>query len=180
MISKRALFYSHLAQTSPAPMGLEVERAKGIYLYDSQGKAYIDLIAGISVSNVGHGHPKVQEAVKNQIDLYAHLMVYGEYIQGPQVELAQLITSLLPPQLDNVYFVNSGSEANEGAMKLAKRYTGRGKLVYCKNAYHGSTQGTLSIIGDEKFKKPFEPLLPGTVEMHFNQEEDLGMLLEKG
>ena len=179
MISKRALFYSHLAQTSPAPMGLEVERAKGIYLYDSQGKAYIDLIAGISVSNVGHGHPKVQEAVKNQIDLYAHLMVYGEYIQGPQVELAQLITSLLPPQLDNVYFVNSGSEANEGAMKLAKRYTGRGKLVYCKNAYHGSTQGTLSIIGDEKFKKPFEPLLPGTVEMHFNQEEDLALITDE-
>ena len=176
MISKRALFYSHLAQTSPSPMALEIESAKGVYLYDSKGKSYLDLIAGISVSNVGHGHPKVVEAVKQQMDLYTHLMVYGEYIQGPQVELAQVITSLLPPHLDNVFFVNSGSEANEGAMKLAKRFTGRGKLVYCKSAYHGSTQGTLSIIGDDRYKQGFGPLLPDTLAIPFNDEEALTVI----
>lgn len=173
MISSKDLFYSYLAQTSPEPMALEIEKAKGVYLYGYNGEKYIDLIAGISVSNLGHSHPNVVEAVKNQADAYMHLMVYGEYIQGPQVKLAAKLTSLLPENLDNVYFVNSGSEANEGAMKLAKRHTGRRNIIHCSNSYHGSTQGVLSIIGSDDFKKPFEPLLPGISSIEFNNLDEL-------
>lgn len=178
MISSRELFHSYVAQTSPKPMGLEIIRSNGVYLYGSKGEEYLDLIAGISVSNVGHNHPKVVNAVKDQADKYMHLMVYGEYIQTPQVKLAEKIASLLPVNLDNVYFVNSGSEANEGAMKLAKRYTGKRKIIYCNDAYHGSTQGALSIIGNDEFKTPFEPLLPDTVAINYNNIEDLSNICD--
>lgn len=176
MISNKELFYSYLAQTSPEPMALEIQKAKGVYLYGSKGEKYLDLISGISVSNVGHGHPAILKALNNQAKKYFHLMVYGEYIQSPQVQLADALCNTLPQELNNVYFVNSGSEANEGAMKLAKRYTGKTKIVYCKNAYHGSTQGVLSIIGSDDFKKPFEPLLPQTYSIEFNKLKDLEII----
>lgn len=172
-MNQRNTFYNFIAQTSPAPMALEIVKALGVEMWDKFGKVYIDMISGISVSNVGHCHPKVVEAVKNQAETYMHLMVYGEYIQNPQVQLAQKICSLLPPKFDNVYFVNSGSEANEGALKLAKRFTGKPKIVYCKNAYHGSTQGVLSIIGSDYFKNSFLPLLPEVYPIEFNNLEDI-------
>lgn len=179
MITQRHLFFNYVAQTSETPLALEIEKADGIYLTDVNGKQYIDLISGISVSNVGHRHPKVLSAIKNQLDKYMHLMVYGEYIQSPQVQLATLLTSLLPKKLSSVYFVNSGSEAIEGAMKLAKRYTGRTEIVYFKDAYHGSTQGSLSIIGNEEFKQAFRPLLPDTRQIRFNNIEDLTKITER-
>ena len=148
MFSKRSLFLRHLGQTSPAPMLLEIERAEGVYLFDNDGKPYIDLISGVSVSNVGHRHHKVVEAVKRQIDNYMHLMVYGEIIQSPQVQYATKLAVLLPKGLDVCYFVNSGSEAVEGALKLAKRFTGRSRIISCKNGYHGSSHGALSIHGN--------------------------------
>lgn len=172
-ISRRQLFLQHVAQTSPAPMGLEAERAEGIYIYDTEGKRYADLIAGVAVSNVGHCHPKVVAAVQEQAARYMHLMVYGEYIQSPQTEYAQALTGILPPPLDCVYFVNSGSEANEGALKLAKRYTGRTEIIAFQHAYHGSTQGVLSAMGDESFRRAFRPLLPGVRHLAFNSFDDL-------
>jgi len=178
MISSRELFHSYVAQTSPKPLGLEIERAEGVYLHGSKGEKYLDLIAGISVSNVGHNHPSIVKAVKDQADKYMHLMVYGEYIQTPQVKLAEKIAGLLPDSLNNIYFVNSGSEANEGALKLAKRHTGKRKIIYCNNAYHGSTQGVLSVIGHEDFKKPFEPLLPETHAITFNNIDDLDIICD--
>lgn len=178
MISPRALFHSYVAQTSPKPMGLEIIKADGVYLHGSKGEKYMDLIAGISVSNVGHNHPKVVNAVKNQAEQYMHLMVYGEYVQTPQVKLAEKIAGLLPDNLNNVYFVNSGSEANEGALKLAKRYTGKRKIIYCHKAYHGSTHGALSVIGEEEFRKPFEPLLPETYAINFNNISDLDIICD--
>ena len=179
MITQRQLFFNHVAQTSEMPMGLEIEKAEGIYLTDIYGKRYMDLISGISVSNVGHRHPKVISAIKNQVDKYMHLMVYGEYIQSPQVQLATLLTSLLPKNLNSAYFVNSGSEAIEGAMKLAKRHTGRTEIVYFNNAYHGSSQGSLSIMGNEEFKNAFRPLLPDTRQIRFNNVADLGEITER-
>lgn len=173
ILTQRQLFLNHLAQTTDFPLGLEVEKAEGVYMYTSDGRRYLDLISGISVSNVGHRHPKVVEAIKNQVDRYMHLMVYGEYIQSPQVELASLLAEHLGSSLDSVYFVNSGSEATEGALKLAKRFTGRFEIISMKNAYHGSTQGALSVIGDEEFKNAFRPLSPGTRSIHFNSIEDL-------
>lgn len=172
-ISRRQLFLQHVAQTSPAPMGLEAERAEGIYIYDSTGRRYADLIAGVAVSNVGHCHPKVVAAVQEQAARYMHLMVYGEYIQQPQADYAHALTSILPPPLDCVYFVNSGSEANEGALKLAKRYTGRTEIIAFKNAYHGSTQGVLSVMGGEAFRNAFRPLLPDVRLLAFNSFDDL-------
>lgn len=173
MITNRQLFFSHLAQTSPEPLGLEFDYAEGIYLYNNNGKKYMDLISGISVSNIGHRHPNVVEAIKNQADKYLHLMVYGEYIQTPQVQLAYKLASLLPDSLNNCYLVNSGSEAVEGALKLAKRFTGRKQIVAFHNAYHGSTHGCLSIIGDDKYKTPFLPLLPNIQHIEFNCKVDL-------
>lgn len=178
MLSNRQLFLNNVAQTSPAPLMIEVERAAGVYLYGTEGKTYLDLIAGISVSNMGHSHPKVVEAVKQQAEKYMHLMVYGEFVESPQTEYAKAITEHLPAQLNNVYFTNSGTEAVEGAMKLAKRYTGRTRIVSFKNAYHGSTQGALSIIGDEYFKRAFRPLLPDTLQLVFNNEEQLQQIDE--
>jgi acetylornithine/succinyldiaminopimelate/putrescine aminotransferase len=168
MISKRQLFLNHVAQTSDMPLMLEIERGEGVYLYDTKGKAYIDLIAGISVSSLGHCHPNVVKAVKDQADKYLHTIVYGEFVLSPQVRLAELLTEQLPDSLDSVYFVNSGSEATEGAMKLAKRYTGRSEIISCKNAYHGSTQGAASLMSDNFFTQAFRPLLPGIKHIEYN------------
>ncbi|GAL83388.1 acetylornithine aminotransferase [Sporocytophaga myxococcoides] len=152
---------------------LEIVKAEGIKMFDKNGKAYIDLISGIGVSNVGHRHPKVIQAVKDQLDKYLHLMVYGEFIQSPQVKLAEALAKTLPSGLDNVYLVNSGSEAVEGAIKLAKRVTGRYEIISFKNAYHGSTTGSLALNGNEYFKQAFRPLMPGIRHLNFNEEEDL-------
>jgi len=176
MLTNRQLFLQHLAQTSDAPLQLEIERAEGIYMFDSKNKSYIDLISGVSVSNVGHRHPSVVTAIKNQLDKYMHLMVYGEYIQSPQVKYAGMISDLLPENLQCVYLVNSGSEAIEGALKLAKRYTGRSEIIACKNAYHGSTHGSLSVMGNENFKNSFRPLLPGIRFIEFNNESDIDLI----
>jgi len=173
MIPNRQLFLNHVAQTSTAPLMLEIERAQGVYLYSTDGKQYIDLIAGISVSNVGHSHPNVVQAVKAQAEKYMHLMVYGEFVESPQVLYARKLTQYLPAQLNKVYFVNSGAEATEGALKLAKRYTNRTGIISFKNAYHGSTHGALSVMGDETFKRNFRPLLPDVKHINFNNEDDL-------
>ena len=173
LISNRQLFLSHVAQTSPSPLLLEIERAEGVYLYDINGKHYIDLIAGISVSNIGHCHPAVVQAVQEQAAKFMHLLVYGEYVYAPQVLLAKALSEHLPDSLDNVYLVNSGSEATEGAIKLSKRYTGRREIVSFKNGYHGSTTGSLSLMGDEYFKTPFRPLMPGTTQIRYGVEADL-------
>ena len=158
---------------------LEIERAAGIWLYDPDGKRYADLVSGISVSNLGHGHPKVVKAVKEQTDKHMHLMVYGEFIQSPQVQLARLLAEQLPENLDCTYFVNSGSEAIDGALKLAKRYTGRFEVVSFKNAYHGGTAGALSILGDERFKNAFRPLVPGVKQLAFNDFDGLDNINQK-
>ena len=176
MFTDRQLFLNNLAQTSDSPLALEIVKAEGIYLFDSSGKRYIDLISGISVSNIGHRHPSVIKAIKEQADKYLHLMVYGEYIQSPQVRLAAALADLLPESLNNCYFVNSGSEAVEGALKLAKRFTGRKKIVSFANAYHGSTHGSLSVIGNDSYQVPFGPLLPGIERIGFNSIESLGMI----
>ncbi|MBI5219851.1 MAG: aspartate aminotransferase family protein [Bacteroidia bacterium] len=173
MITQRSLFLHHLAQTSGFPMLLEIEKAEGIYLYDKSGKKYIDLISGVSVSNTGHRHPEVVKAVKKQVDQYIHVMVYGEYIQSPQVKFAKLLTDNLPESLNSVYLVNSGSEAVEGALKLAKRYTGRFEIISFRNAYHGSTHGALSVTGNETMKNSFRPLLPDVWFLNFNNSNDL-------
>jgi len=178
-LNNRQLFLQHVAQTSPTPVGLEIVSAKGVYLQDAGGKQYMDLISGISVSNIGHCHPLVVEAIQKQAQTYMHLMVYGEYIQSPQVQLAEALAKLLPQKLNTVYFVNSGSEACEGAMKLAKRYTGRGEIISCRNSYHGSTQGALSIIGSEVFKTSYRPLLPDTRMIAYNSEADLQYITKK-
>jgi acetylornithine/N-succinyldiaminopimelate aminotransferase len=173
MLTLRQLFLANNAQTTDFPLLLEFERAEGVYMYNTEGKAWLDLISGIGVSNVGHGNPKVIEAVKQQVDKYMHLMVYGEYVQTPQVRFAEKLASLLPPTLQSVYFTNSGTEAIEGAMKLAKRYTGRNQIIACHNAYHGSTQGALSVMGNEEFKRAYRPLLPGIQSIRFNNIADL-------
>lgn len=160
-MNNRQLFLANLAQTTDFPLLIEIERAEGIWLYGPAGEKYIDLISGIGVSNVGHRHPKVLEAIHHQLDKYLHLMVYGEYVQAPQTLLAQALCQTLPECLDNVYLVNSGSEAVEGALKLAKRYTNRREIVSCINAYHGSSHGALSVGGNEQFKRAYRPLLPG-------------------
>jgi len=179
MLTDRQLFLNNLAQTSDSPLALEITKAEGIYLYDNAGKRYMDLISGISVSNTGHRHPDVVKAIKDQADKYLHLMVYGEYIQSPQVKLAATLAGLLPESLNNCYFVNSGSEAVEGALKLAKRYTGKKKIVAFNHAYHGSTHGSLSVIGDESYQVPFGPLLPGIEHIEFNSTETLNAITKE-
>lgn len=173
MVSQKTLFLQHVGQTSPYPIALEIEKAEGIYLYDTSGKQYIDLVSGVSVSNVGHCHPEVVKAVKKQAETYMHLMVYGEYVQKPQVDFAKRIVDQLPPKFESVYFVNSGSEAIEGALKLAKRFTGRHEMLAFKNAYHGSTHGALSIYGGDELNKSFQPLLPEVDFMMFNNPDTL-------
>ena len=169
----RQLFLEHVGQTSDNPMMLEVERAEGIYLYGRDGKRWIDLISGVSVSAVGHGNRQVIDAICSQAQDYLHLMVYGEAVESPQVRYAQRIASLRPDPLDTVYFVNSGSEAVEGALKLAQRYTGRTEIIYYKNAYHGSTHGSLSVMGGEEYRNAYRPLLPDTRQIRFNEPADL-------
>ena len=169
-MNNRQLFLRHVAQTSPAPLGIEVVSAKGNYLYDTEGKAYLDLIGGISVCNIGHCNPEVIAAINEQAQKYLHVMVYGEVVQSPQVQYAQLIAKHLPENLESVYFTNSGSEATEGAIKLARRYTGRTDIIACNNSYHGSTLGALSIMGDEYWRNAFRPLMPGV--WHYNYNDD--------
>jgi acetylornithine/N-succinyldiaminopimelate aminotransferase len=166
----RHLFLQHQAQTSPEPMALEIAKAQGNYLYDTKGKEYIDLIGGISVCNIGHCHIKVVDAIKTQAELYLHVMVYGETIQSPQVKYAEWLANHLPKTLNSVYFTNSGTEATEGAMKLAKRVTGKTNFVSCTNSYHGHTQGALSIMGSEVWKNNFRPLLPGCSTADYNDD----------
>ena len=179
LMNLRQLFLEHVAQTSPAPLALEIVKAEGCRLTDASGKNYIDLIGGISVANIGHSHPAVVDAIKKQLDQYMHIMVYGEFIQSPQVKYAQLLTQHLPATLNSVYFTNSGAEAVEGAMKLSKRVTGRTEIVAFKDSYHGSTQGALSIIGDEYWRNSFRPLLPGIQHLRYNSFEDLDFITEQ-
>lgn len=167
----RQLFQQRVAQTSPAPVGLHITRAEGNYLYDDEGKAYLDLIGGISVCNIGHRHPKVVAAIKDQADQYLHIMVYGELIQTPQVAYADLIAENMPASLNCVYFTNSGAEATEGALKLTRRVTGRPNVISCINSYHGATLGALSVMGDEYWRNAFRPLLPGINRFHYNSQE---------
>jgi acetylornithine/N-succinyldiaminopimelate aminotransferase len=176
MLTNRQLFLRHLGQTSSTPMMVEIVRAEGVFMYGPDGKRYLDLISGVSVSNTGHCHPKVVEAVKNQAESYMHLMVYGEIIQSPQVKYAERLAGILPSELNCCYFVNSGSEAVEGALKLAKRFTGRSRIISFKNSYHGSTHGALSIQGSEQYRNAFRPLLPDTFQITFNDEQSLWMI----
>lgn len=167
-MNQRSLFLQHVAQTSLAPLALEIVRADGCKLTDSNDKEYIDLVGGISVANTGHRHPKVLEAIKQQLEAYLHIMVYGEFVETPQVQYAKFLTAHLPESLNSVYFTNSGAEAVEGAMKLAKRVTNRTKIIAAKNAYHGSTQGALSVIGDEYWRNAYRPLLPDVYHFDYN------------
>jgi len=173
MLTQRQLFLQHNAQTSPEPLMLEFVRAKGIYIYDAQDRKHIDLIAGIGVSNVGHCHPAVVEAIKEQAETYMHLMVYGEYVQSPQVNFAKALADILPESLSCTYFLNSGTEAVEGAMKLAKRYTGRKGFIACKNAYHGSTQGAESLMESGFYSSGYGPFLPNVSFIEHNNIADL-------
>jgi len=179
MFTNRQLFLLHLGQTSSSPLMLEIERAEGVFMYGPSGEKYLDLISGVSVSNTGHRHPKVVRAVKQQVDSYMHLMVYGEIIQSPQVKYAEYLCGFLPGTLNCCYFVNSGSEAVEGALKLAKRFTGRSKLISFRNSYHGSTHGALSVQGSDRFKNAFRPLLPDSFQARFNDADSLSIIDEK-
>ncbi|TGE28202.1 aspartate aminotransferase family protein [Hymenobacter metallicola] len=179
MLTPRQLFLRYQAQTSDFPLLLEIERAEGVYMYGTDGRRYLDLISGIGVSNVGHRHPRVLQAIQNQLDKYLHLMVYGELVQAPPAELAYALHQTLPEHLDSVYFTNSGAEAIEGALKLAKRHTGRTELISCHNAYHGSTHGALSITGSESFKNSYRPLLPDVRHIHYNDLADLELITER-
>ena len=175
----RSQFLNHLAQTSDAPLALDIVKAQGNYLYDRAGKAYLDLIGGISVCNVGHTHPKVVAAIQKQAESYLHVMVYGELIQSPQVDYASQLAQLLPDPLSAVYFTNSGSEATEGAIKLARRVTGKVEIVAAHKSYHGSTLGALSVMGDEYWRNAFRPLMPGVWHHDYNSEAFLNAINEK-
>jgi len=170
-MNNRQIFLQHIAQTSPAPIGLEMVKATGINIFDVDGKKYIDGISGFSVANIGHSHPKVVEAVQQQVAQYMHLIVYGEFIEQPQVSYAKLLTEHLPPTLNCVYFTNSGAEAVEGAMKLAKRVTNRSKIICFNKSYHGSTQGALSLMGDEYWRNSFRPLLPDIHHFDYRSQQ---------
>ncbi len=172
-------FFTYQAQTTPHPLALEISHAKGSYIYDTDGGKHLDFVAGVSACSLGHCHPRVTAAVKNQLDKYAHVMVYGEYIQQPAVQLAQLLAQHLPTSLTTTYLVNSGTEAIEGAMKLARRATGRQEILYANNAYHGNTMGALSVMGFEDRKKPFEPLIPECRAISFNNEADILKITNK-
>jgi acetylornithine/succinyldiaminopimelate/putrescine aminotransferase len=178
-MSQRDFFLSHLGQTTPFPFLVEVERAEGIYIYDKQGKSYMDMISGVAVNNIGHRHPKVVSALKNQIDKYLHVMVYGEFIQDPQQLLVKELLEVLPHSLDGVYVVNSGTEAIEAALKLAKRVTGRMELISFRGSYHGSTHGSMSVSGNEVKKQAFRPLLPDIQFLKHNELLDLERITEK-
>ena len=172
-------FLSHQAQTSPHPLAMEVSHAKGSYIYDLNNKKYLDFVAGVSACPLGHQHPKVINAIKNQLDQYSHVMVYGEYIQKPAVELTKLLAKHLPTSLQSTYLTNSGTEAIEGALKLAKRASGRSEMIAANHAYHGNTMGALSVMGYEDRKQAFRPLLPDVKFIEFNNEEDLSKITTK-
>ncbi len=176
MLTNRQIFLSNLATPSSTPLAIEIISAEGIYMYDDKGTRYVDLVSGVSVNNIGHRHPKVIEAIKDQLDQYLHLMVYGEYIQSPQVQLTKFLVDHLPKNLNSVYLVNSGSEAIEGALKLAKRVTNRTQIFSFHKAYHGSTHGALSVLGSEEMKNAYRPLLPEVHFLEFNLEEDLARI----
>ena len=178
-MNQRELFLRHIGQTSPAPLALEIVKADCCTLYDAEGKEYIDLIGGISVANIGHRHPKVIEAIQKQLDAYLHIMVYGEFVEAPQVQYAKLLTGHLPASLNAVYFTNSGAEAVEGAMKLAKRITNRTQIIAFNKSYHGSTQGALSVMGDEYWRNAFRPLLPDVLHLEYNSVESLDEITEQ-
>lgn len=178
MLTQRELFLQHCAQTSQEPLLLEFEKAEGMYLYNKGGRKFMDIIAGISVSNLGHRHPKVIQAIKDQLDKYTYLMVYGEYVTTPQVQFSTLLSEQLPERLSCTYLVNSGSEAVEGALKLAKRYTGRQEIIAFNKAYHGSTHGALSVIGDESYRRSFRPLLPMVKHLDFNTFDQINQITE--
>ncbi|MDC0201858.1 aminotransferase class III-fold pyridoxal phosphate-dependent enzyme [Flavobacteriales bacterium] len=179
MSTGKEIFKKHQAQTFPFPSCLEIESAKGSYIYDINGKAYLDFVAGVSANTLGHSNPIITNTVKQQLDKYTHVMVYGEYVQSPQYKLAQLLADNLPESLSTTYFVNSGTEAIEGAMKLAKRATGRSEIISCKDSYHGSTQGALSIMGNEDHKAKYRPLLPHCNQIIFNDENSLDNITKK-
>ncbi len=172
-------FLKYQAQTTPHPLAMEVSHAKGSYIYDTQGKAHLDFVAGVSANSLGHGHPAVVSAVKDQMDKYAHVMVYGEYAQGPAVALSKLLATLLPDPLTTTYLVNSGTEAIEASLKLARRATGRTEILYAHHAYHGNTMGAMSVMDHEERRRPFEPLIPDCHPIHFNNIEDLSKITEK-
>jgi len=178
MPALREMYFRYMGLPSASPLAIEVERAEGIYFFDTGGKRYTDLVSGVAVSNVGHRHPKVLEAIREQLDKYMHLMVYGEYIQSPQVRLAEKLCNALPPGLEAVYFVNSGSEAIEGALKLARRHTSRSEVIAFRNAYHGGSAGALSILGNERLKQSFRPLIPGTRFLEYNDLTEFEMITE--
>ena len=179
MSSAKDIFKKHQAQTFPFPSCLEIESAKGSYIYDVNGKSYLDFVAGVSANTLGHSNPIITNAVKEQLDKYTHVMVYGEYVQTPQYKLAELLAKNLPKNLSCTYFTNSGAEAIEGAIKLSKRATGRSEIISCKDSYHGSTQGALSIMGNEEHKAKYRPLLPHCNQIIFNNENSLDSITKK-
>lgn len=172
-------FLTYQAQTSPYPLGMEISHAVGSYIYNTKQQKYLDFVAGVSACSLGHQHPRVNQAIKDQLDKYSHVMVYGEYAQSPAVEYCKLMASLLPDPLDTTYLVNSGTEAIEGALKLARRVTGRSQLISCHNAYHGNTMGSLSVMGFEERKQVFRPLIPDVDFITFNNEADLEKITTK-
>ncbi len=172
-------FLTYQAQTSPHPLGISISHAKGSYIYDTEQKKYLDFVAGVSACSLGHQHPRVTQAIKDQLDLYAHVMVYGEYAQHPAVAYCKLLAQHLPYPLEKTYLVNSGTEATEGALKLARRITGRSQLISCHNAYHGNTMGSMSVMGYEERKQAFRPLLPDVDFIQFNNEADLDKITNK-
>lgn len=169
-------FLKHQGQTTPHPLAIEISHANGSYIYDSNGKKMLDFVAGVSANSLGHNHPKVKQAIKNQLDSYTHVMVYGEFIQKPQLELCKALANTLPKELSSVYLVNSGTEATEGALKLAKRFTGKNEIIAAKNAYHGNTQGAMSVCGAEQQNRAFRPLIPGVKFIEFNNELDINKI----
>jgi len=179
MISKKDLFLSYVAQTSPLSMALEIDHAEGIHIYDTSGKRYYDMNSGISVSSLGHCHPKVTQAIKDQVDRYMHTMVYGEHNQSPQTSYAQLLIDQLDDHFESIYYLMSGTEATELAMKIGKRYTGRAEIICARNAYHGSTQGAESLRSDQDYKEPFLPLLPGIKHIDFNSVDDIELITDR-
>ena len=172
-------FYKYQAQTTPHPLALEISHANGCYIYDKNGKEYLDFIAGVSANSLGHNHPVVKKAIIDQLEKYTHVMVYGEFIQESQVALCKIICEQLPPSLQSVYLTNSGTEATEGALKLAKRFTGRSEIISAKNAYHGNTQGAMSVCGNEKQNRAYRPLIPGIKFIEFNNNNDLNKITDK-
>lgn len=172
-------FLKYQGQTTPHPLAIEISHANGSYIYDANGKKMLDFVAGVSANTLGHNHPKVTNAIKNQLDSYTHVMVYGEFIQKPQLELCKALAKTLPENLSSVYIVNSGTEATEGALKLAKRFTGRDEMIAAKNSYHGNTQGAMSVCGAEQQNRAFRPLVPGIKFIEFNNEADLAKITTK-